>query len=116
MSPTRNEEPTWYKQKTNALFISDLAAVQSTFAIKGSSGLKPCLWCQNILKKDSGLSDDRFREISEHDVSKFEIASDEAIWACCDHLAEQIPHLNVKMREQLEKSCGITYVPQSILL
>ena len=105
----------WYKQKTKALFISDLAALQSTLAIKGSSGLKPCLWCQNILKKDSGLSDDRFRDISEHDVSRFEMASDATIWACCDHIAERIPHLNVKMREQLEKSYGITYVPQSIL-
>ena len=100
----RNDEPTWYKQKAKALFISDLAALQSTLAIKGSSGLKPCLWCQNILKKDSGLSDDRFRDISEHDVSRFEMASDATIWACCDHIAERIPHLNAKMREQMEKS------------
>lgn len=112
---SRNGQALWYRQKASALFISDLDALRGTYGLKGSSGIKPCLWCQNILKKNSSLQDDRFREIHEHDSSKFEIATNESLWAMCDHLQERMPHMNQETRGRMEKSMGVTYIPGSIL-
>ena len=95
--------------------ISDLDALRATYGLKGSAGIKPCLWCQNILKKNSSLHDDHFREIHEHDSSKFEIATNESLWAMCDHLQERMPHMNQETRGRMEKSMGVSYIPGSIL-
>ena len=111
----RNGQALWYRQKASALFISDLDALRATYGLKGSAVIKPCLWCQNILTKNSSLQDDQFREIHGHDSSKFEIATNESLWAMCDHLQERMPHMNQETRGGMEKSMGVSYIPGSIL-
>lgn len=110
---SRNGQALWYRQKASALFISDLDALRATYGLKGSTGIKPCLWCQNILTKNSSLQDDQFREIHGHDSSKFEIATNESLWAMCDHLQERMPHMNQETRGGMEKSMGVSYIPGS---
>ena len=96
--------------------LQDEVAMKFAWSVKGHAGLKPCLHCSNVLMKEHPLlvSDDSLCDISEHDVSKFVLASNNEIWNAQDYLREQKLIGNPRMGT-LEKCCGQNYDPEGLL-
>ena len=55
-------------------WIGDLDALRVSFDAKGSAGLRVCIKCKNVLKRDSGdpACDDRFVEVACSKVELFD--------------------------------------------
>ena len=71
-------------------FLSDQDAQRDTYGIKGSSGLAPCLYCRNVLKKDSDLRVPGTVRIYEWDETKFLRSSDAEFWQLADSLRDML--------------------------
>ncbi|CAJ1443806.1 unnamed protein product, partial [Effrenium voratum] len=99
------------------MFISDFEALRATFSCKGSAGLLPCLFCGNVLKKDSGvaLEGTAFVEIDEADTGRFQIVSDSDRFAQCDAMLAQAHNITKAALEREERACGITLNEHAIL-
>ena len=84
---------------------------------KGSAGLLPCLFCGNVLKKDSGvaLEGTAFVEIDEADTGRFQIVSDSDRFAQCDAMLAQAHNMTKAALEREERACGITLNEHAIL-
>ena len=56
-------------------FLSDGDSQRAAFSAKGSAGLKPCLFCANVLKRSCAAAetDPNFVTICEHDLSKLQL-------------------------------------------
>ncbi len=61
--------------------IGDLDAIRVSYDCKGSGGLKCCIRCKNILKRDSQIPDldPYFLEIDCDDPRRFDLQSNEEI-------------------------------------
>ena len=69
-------------------WIGDLDALRVSFDAKGSAGLRVCIKCENVLKRDSGVPacDDRFVEVACSKVELFDPQSDHEIFQVVDDL------------------------------
>ena len=67
--------------------LADEVAQCSLWRCKGSSGLKCCMLCANVVGARSGLDGGRFVTVECSDVSKFIHHSDATIWQTVDELA-----------------------------
>ena len=100
-------------------FVSDEAACKSTFDVKGASGVLPCFWCKNVLKK---LSFENLKNkagmvtVSELDTSQFKRHDDNTIVANAKWLHAQKTILGVGKFKEAEVSLGLVYAPQGVLL
>ena len=56
-------------------FISDGDSQRAAFSAKGSAGLKPCIFCANVLKRGCAAAetDPNFVTVAEHDMTKFHL-------------------------------------------
>ena len=64
----------------------DLDALRQVYSLKGSSGLRCCISCKNVLKLNSGCANHPyFVEISA--ASGFDPSSDTEIWNTCDRFS-----------------------------
>lgn len=72
-------------------WIGDLDAIKVTWDCTGSSGLRPCYRCKNVLKRGSGLPehDSYFIEVDCADPKKFDIQSNASIFEIYDDLLSQ---------------------------
>ena len=96
-------------------FVSDYDAQRSTFLSRGAAGLKPCLHCSNILKKNSGVQDAFFRDISEPSLSNCVRTVDEELFAQLDRLRDLAGHGTKKQLEDLAFRLGFNYHPQGLV-
>ena len=92
-------------------FVSDYDAQRATFLSRGSAGLKPCLHCSNILKKNSGVQDAFFRDISESSLSNCVRVVDDELFAELDRLRELAENGTKKQLEDLSFRLGFNYHP-----
>ena len=89
--------------------------LRSSLSLKGSAGMKPCLFCLNCVKKDAGLNPNQYFEISEHQFSKFRTASDSDIWEIADRLQRYVREGASKSTvEKFEKAAGLVYFPDGM--
>ena len=100
--------------------IADDAAGKSTFNVKGSSGIRPCMNCRNVvLNQDDPLtmydSSDSLVTLCCVDDRKFIPMENHEMKHSFDLLKELRPHLGVGDFQDLEKALGITYNPHGIL-
>ena len=99
-------------------FHGDLDSIRSSFALKGSAGLRPCPHCNNIIKKGSNLIefDDEhyFLEISSGKENHFQKNSDQDVFQAIDSLARQANDLSKMQLKDLEKRMGLNMEPESI--
>ena len=99
--------------------IADEAALKATWAAKGSSGLKPCVCCKNIIMQDAGrglLQFDHANYLMDITCSKFalfDLASNDDIWYLCDRLQNYVG--SKAGLENLEKACGLNRCPEGVL-
>ncbi|CAJ1454823.1 unnamed protein product [Effrenium voratum] len=104
--------PTWVRIRPVSLFLSDQEAQRATWSTKGSAGLKPCLFCLNVLNKGQAAASP-FQTIDAHDVALFQRYSDEQYFLAAEELAETASKTRRKERETL---LGVTHVQGSLLL
>ncbi len=111
------------RARTQFLY-ADIAGHKLTFSCKGSSGLKPCRKCSNVVSKTAGrdlglhmAQFERLCDISEHDPEKFLPLSDEQAYAVVDHLKD----LRVQLRsnaafEKEETLFGWNFEPEGLMM
>ena len=105
-------ETLWTSLATPSLFLSDQEAQRATWGVKGSGGLKPCMFCGNVLCRDSNVGTAGFVEISEPDASKFLRWQDEEIFRAFDRLAAVEKKGDQK---HLATVLGISFLPTGLL-
>lgn len=94
------------------LFVSDMDAQRATWTTRGSSGLKPCLFCCNVTSKYA-LSEEHeaFCTIASAAWSKFVFVTDDDFLATTQHLQA----INSKAeREKWEKAYGLSWEPHGL--
>ena len=101
-----------FRQLKKAYFLGDHEAVRAIYSLKGSAGIRPCVFCQNIVKMGSDVVsyDGWFKEISAG--TGFVTISDQEIFALCDKML--LP-CTKKSLELQEKCAGLSYTPGSLL-
>ena len=95
------------------LFVSDMDAQRATWSIKGSAGLKPCMFCANVIAKYALRGQhESFETIASAACDKFKAISDADFQAAVRHIAAQPTKAS---REQWERAYGLTWDPHSLL-
>ena len=91
-------------------FLLDEAAVKTTFDCKGAAGIRPCISCKNTVSASSDLvandPSNYLCDVSEINVSRFDVNSNADIFATVDDLLVQSASLNVGQLEELCKAAG----------
>ena len=96
----------YFRQSQKAYFLGDHDAVRQVFNFKGSSGLKPCSLCANVVKPRSGIVeiDPFFVEISASDG--FKPMTDAQLWSDFDTLRSC---RNKAELQRQEKCTGLSF-------
>ena len=89
-------------------WIGDLDALRQSLDAKGSAGMRVCVKCKNVLKRDSGVPkvDPYFVEVSSSNIEKFDLQTDSDIFSVYDNLLEQQEVLNKTKLGKLEVATG----------
>ena len=71
--------------------LGDESALKSTLSTKGASGVRPCMFCANLVSRQSGLApgSDRLIDVSCSNPDKFQPTSDQTVWESWDTLASE---------------------------
>lgn len=95
-----------------SVFLGDESALKQLWAVMGSSGIKPCFCCTNVLKKNHRLLSvcPELVDITETDFSKCTPATAEDLWSAQDELTR-----GVGDRKALQTACGQNYCPNGVL-
>ena len=96
-------------------FIADDDAHKQLWGFKGASGRKPCFGCMNVLMDRIGVPDEYWIGIDCPDAHRFDKHTDETIYAMADKLIASVGVLSKTRFEELEKDCGILYIPNGML-
>ena len=88
-----------------------------SFDAKGSAGLRVCIKCKNVLKRDSGVPacDDRFVEVACSKVELFDPQSDHEIFQVVDDLLMKKDTLPKNKLQQMEVVAGFVANPHGLL-
>jgi hypothetical protein len=106
----------WFRQRNKGMLIADMDALRIAMALKGSAGIRPCLWCLNCIGKHVDLSQPGFYDISEADMAKFQKGSDADIFAAADSLKNMVESGQPQKKiHNYEKALGLNYIPTSLL-
>ena len=87
-----NDKPRLVRVHKEIQFLGDIAGHKYVWGFKGSSGLKQCRKCSNVVSKDAGdkLTQQQrahgLVDIAESDASKFVATTNQEIWDTVDHL------------------------------
>ena len=89
-------------------WIGDLDALRQSLDAKGSAGMKVCIKCKNVLKRESGVPklDPYFVEVSSSNIEQFDLLTDSDIFLLYDNLLEQQKVLNKTKLGKLEVATG----------
>ena len=97
-------------------FTADYDAIRTTFLSRGSAGLRPCLNCANVVRKDAQLNDDMFQEISFATLDKCIPIRDAEFFKQCDRLQDLVKAGRTKKDiESLAFRLGIHYNKHGLL-
>ena len=90
--------------------LGDEDALRATYSCKGSSGIKPCVKCKNIIKKGYlQVPHPYLRDISQSSHNEFDMNTDDDVYQIIDHLSAQKLVLGRGAMEFLEKSTGFNF-------
>jgi len=104
---------TWHLKAKFSFFIGDEQAIKMITNVKGSSGLKPCLCCKNIVLNDS-LVGPYFKHIATATRADFDPHTDASFWEMVDVLTA----LEGSARSVIahhEKSLGLNFDRATLL-
>ena len=100
------------------IHLGDEAALSQGLSIKGASGIRPCLKCCNVLKKDSGLAHRRpldLVEVSCSDTSRFVQNTDRSVWQQYDRLVALDSHSSRAEMDRQQKAVGMNINANGVL-
>ena len=107
----------WFRQESKAILIADMDGLRSSLCLKGSAGLKPCLRCLNVVKKDSGLDADQYPDICVQALSRCRQATDQDIWSLADALLKMVDDGETKAKiQKFEKSSRLSLFSRWFIL
>lgn len=97
--------------------LGDMDALRAGLDLKGSAGIRPCVFCKNIVQKNSQLSEINplFVEMSSSEISKFQEQTDAEIFSVVDDLRVS---KNVLSNAAFKRKCicaGFNHNEQGIL-
>jgi hypothetical protein len=98
--------------------LGDEAGLKATYCSKGTSGVKPCLLCKNVINKGELCLYDATNylvSISCCNTCSFDRATDDEIWAIVDQLGASSSHLPKSQFSDLEKAAGFNNVEDGLL-
>lgn len=103
-----------------ALVIGDIAALTSCLSLKGASGSKPCVFCQNVTLHGLNLhtNDPSGRLVShaEPDVSKLSFETNESLADALGLLGREVAARRSRAAvERTEKALGLVHNPEGAL-
>ena len=101
-----------YKISSKVAFLGDQDAHRMLWANKGSAGLKPCMFCSNVLKKGQVVDGDAWHTIASAERRKFHIVADEEWRETIIHLGSLA---NKSEKEKWERAYGLSYDPAGLL-
>lgn len=101
-----------FRQKQQGCFLADNEGIRSVYTSKGSAGIRLCLHCSNVVKRDTDVSrlDDLFVEIDA--CEGFQPVTDQEIFSALDDLQHCRTKADMEMKE---KCAGICWVPGSLM-
>ncbi len=87
---------------------------------RGASSFKPCFFCWNLLKKDSGITDPEFADVTETDTRRFKPTIRSNLYREFDDLLALKAQVDAGARgntelERLDKSVGYSANPHGVL-
>ena len=100
-----------------SFMMGDLDAARAGLDQKGSSGIRPCLYCKNVVKKNSQLVtiNPMFKEIGSSDIRNFLEQSDSDIFTVYDNLEVTQPTMRKKAFTKKEQCAGFKYNSNGLL-
>lgn len=98
-------------------WIGDLDAIRISLDSKGSSGLRVCFRCKNILKRDANVTviDPYFREVSCSDTRLFDPQTDADVFAMMDDMLAHSARWSKSHLQRKEMTTGFVLNPFGIL-
>lgn len=95
------------------LVIGDGAALASCWSLKGASGTKPCLYCQNVFLHGLNLHlhdrSGRFVSHVECDMSKWALETDQSVLNSAKMLRDNFGNTSRAQFDRMEKAVGIVH-------
>ncbi len=104
------------------VFIADEAALHATYCCKGSSGLKPCLLCQNVFNCNTSrgiVENDATGFAQGHDCTEYEklvLHTPATIAGILRRLGSGAAELTQRDFAELQTRLGWNHVPEGVLM
>lgn len=97
--------------------ISDLDSIRGALSLKGSSAIRPCVFCRNCVKKHCGVNEfsDEFQDITSSNVDGFKDQTDQDIFEAWDYLLQQKRILSKATFQKKEIAFGFNIDENSLL-
>lgn len=97
--------------------ISDLDSLRAALDLKGSAGIRCCIFCKNCIKRDTSLSEynDYFLDVTSHEFGKFQEQSDADVFEVMDQLILAAPGLSRSALKKKEICAGINFNQAGLL-
>ena len=102
-----------------SITIADEGALKQGIDCKGSSGLRPCAACKNVLMRGSDIANrdasGYLVEVTCSNFNRFDFASDKDMFDVVDMLNARKGHLRAGAFKQLQMSSGFNFNPLGVL-
>ena len=106
-----NQTTSFMVRSIFAGFLADDEAHTFINGLKGASGIKSCMKCQNVTTIDSDYTGGWLVHVGEPDHNKFVPNTNEDVYAVADLLATTHNAGQATRLEKIAKTCGIKYTP-----
>ena len=97
--------------------LADEAAIKAVLQTKGAGGIKFCVKCKNVVMQGADLVQGQsyLVETGCSDFRRFDLATDEDVWAAYDNLARLHGTCTKSYFEKVEMASGMNFDPASLL-
>lgn len=100
-----------------ATYIGDYDSIRCIWSCKGSSALKPCVCCKNVLGKMSDVpsTDPYFLPLHSADVGSFDLIEDEELFSCYDSNLAEARDMSKEEKAETERTFGFVLSAGTLL-
>ena len=97
--------------------VSDLDSIRAALSVKGSSAMRCCLFCRNIVKKHAGLEaySDFFQDIASCNIHAFQEQTDQYFFDVWDNLLAEKARCTKAVFNRKEIAAGFNVCPHALL-
>ncbi len=100
-----------------ATYIGDYDSIRCIWSCKGSSALKPCICCKNVLGKMSDVpsTDPYFLPLHSAEVGSFDLIQDEELFSCYDSKLVEARDMSKEQKAETERTFGFVLEAGTLL-